>query len=169
MTDEQSQQHVDERLFFKFAQAVLSLVESRAKTEGIQRLTTSRSQFTEEGLATVVEERPAYWLLFRDLIENIASLPEAEEFARFALAKGVIRTPKLSDASGQPILAPTFEQVRPFIVHQLTTPVQDTLERTGSFQISDDRLLATYRTCRAAWIASTLTWLVVIPLINFDS
>ena len=96
--------------------------------------------------------------------DDVWGTVEAEVTARLHLLNGIIQAPKLSDAQGHSIVAPTFDQMRSFVVIQLLRPLVTLMERHNTLEVSDDQILESYRSARALWTATEFEHFVLVSL-----
>ena len=170
-TPSQSDSKSLEQLFVDFAELVLTRMELRAPAEGVPRYSEGTNYFKEGGGRSYghKEKVDSSTLLNEHDYNLIYESAEAERCAKKHLAEGILRLPKLSDTAENPILTPTWEQIRPPLIHDLLGPVRDVLERYGEFRPSHEHIIESYRRFKAEWIATEFRWDVTIPLLNFKS
>jgi hypothetical protein len=154
-----------ETSYLVFAKRVLADLTVWRNTREVARHTETKLAFTDDGIAEDRHEYITYWPIISDHYgDALWGTQEAEHTAQLHLLNGVIEPPKLSDAQGRPIVAPTFEQMRSWIVLDLLRPLMALIERHSTLDVSDDQILESYRSARALWTAKEFEHYLLVPL-----
>lgn len=158
-----------EAVFLTFAHKLLTQLEEWTKVEPVPEYQTHGVQFTDEGWTTTIESQPAYWVVVKKHYPQPWKWPESRTCVRRHLEAGVLKPGRMSDAAGKPIIAPTFDEVAPFLAVKLAKPVVDVVTAHDNAAVSDDQLVRRYREYRRRWELNEYRYEVFAPLVNFRS
>jgi Apea-like HEPN len=158
-----------EQLYLSFAHAALHRWKEWAEKEGVKRRQSVRVYFSEAGITEDVTDALDFGYLIAMHREELSELHETDKCVKSLLHAGAIRPPSLSDAAGNRIVTPTYEQIRPWLAQQIGHAVGEAVMIAGDLAPSDDQLLAVFADYRDAWIATTDQWDVRVPLRHFET
>jgi hypothetical protein len=140
-----------------------------AESDGVAERRSVRVIFREDGIAADVQDLPDYhWLVFNHK-QELSSLAEVDLCIKPFLQRGVMKPPQLSDAEGKPIITPTYETIRSYLLEDLISALSETIWNSGGLTPTDEQLLSTFAEYKKAWSATEDQWDVIVPLRNFTS
>ena len=156
-----------EEAYMRFAKAVLARITAWQADGKINHYKEPGVAFGENGFRVVEKTLPNYSLVLGTFYcknELYDPIPEADECARIHLDKGLIPKPELSSADGKPIAAPTFEQLKSYLISELSFPLMEVLETAGISGATDSWILDTYRRYLEHWAGLLPSYELLFPL-----
>lgn len=159
-----------ESVYLAFARRVLADIVTWLDTGEIPPRTHATLRFQDNGIAWDQEEHVFYWPVIKEHYgDELFGTPEATEAARVHLLGGVLEPPKLSNAEGKSIIAPTFDQMRGFLVIELLHPLIGLIERHSTMNVTDDQILESYHAARTLWTARAFEHRILVPVHQLKS
>lgn len=151
-------------LFLDFAHRLLGKINDWTREEPVTTHISSRVEFTNEGWQVHTDHWKDYHYLISSRREVVQDWPEAEKCTRSHLVGGVLKIGEMSDSAGKPIIAPTFDQVYPYLFLEMIRPVVDTLKSDGGHDVTDEQLLEEYCGWRSFHLRSSDAYMLIAPL-----
>lgn len=156
--------------FLAFAEALLARMIEWAKLSGIPEVRDIRFRFSEKGAGHEIVTEPSYWRLLshHDPGFTIArGLAEAAVTAH--LKAGLLKPPEMSDAAGNRIVSPTFDQISPWLARTLLFSVMRSLEQNGTLVFDRNKVECLYELYLSEWTATSRKNRAMVPLLNFTT
>lgn len=155
-----------------FGKAVLEFIRKRATIHQIPTHIEERVVFSGEGdWVQKFEQKQSYWGFLKRHCDSgdLRHMPEAANAARILLEEEILQPPKLSNADGQEIQDPTFDQMLPHLITELLRVVVSYLEKTRMLDFDAEEFKRSYELHETSWLLKVVTWLVTVPLIGLES
>lgn len=96
--------------------------------------------------------------------EHFDPIPEAEECARIHFDRKLFAPLALSDSNGKPITNPTFDQLKHWLLADLTFPLREVLEAAGTNGAIESKIVDTYRRYLKHWTGCLPSYELLAPL-----
>ncbi len=162
-------EHLENR-FLTFANKVLAFLGSKVTSEGMPIYTTTWVSFTESSWKEETKATIDYLsILFR--VRDSEPFWKWEESVHCAKAHweaGVLPSPAMTDAAGDRITSPTFEQIQYWLVQELLRPVLEVIDSSNISMLDSQQLVASYRSSKEEWLAKSISVEVIVPLLNVE-
>lgn len=169
MSFERENREKGEKAFITFASVLLNRMADWIQGTGLPMRSVQQLRFTDRGYGPQDVLIPDYWATLRPHLETIWTMREAEDCVRELLSCGVLKVPSMSDAAGQPIPNPSFEQYKASLINEVITQIVLSLRRHGCFPLTIKQIQETYTRVKETRTSSTKRRRLVVPLINFQS
>lgn len=159
-----------EDLYCRFAVAVLDRIGDRIALGQMPRLLARRVVFHDASRETSLVAQPSLELFFAMSRGEIWTLPVTRQCAAAHLHHGIFSAQQIGAAAADPTaVQPTLDQMSVHLTHELLKPILQAARESGNPRPPLERILEAYRQFLSAWTGQTARYLLLLPLLNFES
>jgi hypothetical protein len=155
--------------FLSFARSLVLKLSEWESESGPPLYDDLEVKFVEGGRRSDIVKKLDYERFFRRRWDQ--SSPEVKDLARdcvrLHLDRSLVKPPRLTDAQGVTLAAPSFEEMLPSLAWAFARPVLLTINKLQTLKVPDTELIDTYQRFVEGWHMADVPQLATIPLLNF--